>query len=31
VGICTRTDLLRAHESRREHERTQLGWLARLR
>ena len=31
VGICTRTDLLRAHELRREHERTQVRWLGRLR
>ena len=29
VGICTRTDLLRAHELRRAHERTQVGWLGR--
>ena len=31
VGICTRTDLLRAHEPRREHERAQTGWLSRQR
>jgi CBS domain-containing protein len=31
VGICTRTDLLRARSRYLEHERPQAGWRPRLR